>query len=47
MKYRAEKGLPSIPISKSLTFVAQTHAKDLQLNHPDIAPCNLHSRSDK
>jgi uncharacterized protein YkwD len=30
MQYRNEKGLPDIPLSKSLTFVAQTHVQDLQ-----------------
>jgi uncharacterized protein YkwD len=47
MKYRAEKGLPVIPISKSLTVVAQTHAKDLQDNHPAQGRCNMHSWSSK
>ena len=32
MDYRKTKGLPSIPLSKSLTVVAQTHAKDLYEN---------------
>jgi len=47
MKYRAEKGLPVIPISKSLTVVAQTHAKDLQDNNPAQGRCNMHSWSSK
>ena len=33
MKYRKAKGLPEIPLSKSLTIVAQTHAKDLENNY--------------
>jgi uncharacterized glyoxalase superfamily protein PhnB len=47
MEYRKTKGLPGIPISPSLTIVAQTHIKDLQENHPEQDPCNLHSWSDK
>lgn len=47
MKYRKEKGLPPIPRSPSLTFVAQTHAKDLALNRPDQGKCNAHSWSDQ
>ena len=47
MEYRKEKGLPNIPISKSLTLVAQTHAKDLQDNNPVTRRCNLHSWSGK
>ena len=45
MQYRKEKGLPAIPLSKSLTFVAQTHVKDLANNKPDIGNCNAHSWS--
>jgi len=47
MQYRKEMGLPSIPLSQSLTIVAQTHAKDLVNNHPDQGACNAHSWSDK
>ncbi len=47
MEYRKANGLPSIPISPSLTLVAQTHVKDLQQNHPDSEPCNMHSWSSK
>jgi uncharacterized protein YkwD len=45
--YRAEKKLPPIPFSASLTFVAQTHVKDLFENRPDKSPCNMHSWSNK
>ncbi len=45
MEYRKENGLPIIPISTSLTFVAQTHVKDLVNNKPDIGNCNTHSWS--
>jgi uncharacterized protein YkwD len=47
MTYRKEKKLPAIPLSRALTFVAQTHAKDLVDNHPDKDKCNLHSWSAK
>ena len=48
MKYRKSKKLPSIPLSKSLTHVAQTHCKDLVINRPDLKKeCNTHSWSDK
>lgn len=43
-EYRAEKNLPAIPLSKSLTVVAQTHAKDLQ-DYPPKGKCNMHSWS--
>ena len=43
--YRNSKGLSSIPLSKSLTFVAQTHAKDVINNKPTAGNCNLHSWS--
>ena len=45
MKYRKSKGLAEIPISKSLTIVAQTHAKDLDENYIPDPKCNLHSWS--
>lgn len=45
MKYRKEKGLPSIPVSPSLTYVAQTHADDLQSFYTGSGKCNLHSWS--
>jgi len=43
-EYRAENGLPAIPLSVSLTYVAQTHVKDLQ-NYPPTGNCNMHSWS--
>jgi uncharacterized glyoxalase superfamily protein PhnB len=46
MEYRKQKNLPSIPISSSLSFVAKTHANDLQNNSPE-GKCNMHSWSDK
>jgi hypothetical protein len=48
MDYRKTMGLPSIPLSKSLIYVAQTHSRDLAENHTDMpGQCNLHSWSDK
>ena len=45
--YRKQYKLPRIPLSASLTTVAQTHAKDLEINQPVKGNCNLHSWSDK
>jgi uncharacterized protein YkwD len=47
MEYRKETGLPAIPVSKSLTFVAQAHAKDLAENYTPYEKCSIHSWSDK
>ena len=45
MEYRREQGLPEIPVSRSLTFVAQVHARDTAYN--EFPPhCNCHSWSD-
>ncbi|MBK6563692.1 MAG: hypothetical protein IPL63_10075 [Saprospiraceae bacterium] len=44
MAYRATQGLPSIPASRCLTYVAQTHANDTKM-YPPTAPCNGHSWS--
>jgi hypothetical protein len=46
MDYRKSKDLPVVPLSKSLTYVAQLHALDLQQQQPDQHPCNMHSWSD-
>ena len=45
MEYRRIMGLSSIPLSGSLTFVAQTHVKDLQTSKLENKSCNLHSWS--
>ena len=46
MQYRAEKNLPSIPLSASLTKVAQVHAKDVYYYYDEIpSGCNPHSWS--
>jgi uncharacterized protein YkwD len=47
MQYRKSKNLPPIPLSPSLTFVAQAHARDLFENSPDQGRCNLHSWSNR
>jgi len=44
--YRVEKGLSEIPISTSLTTVAEAHVKDLADNQPNGGVCNMHSWSD-
>lgn len=46
-EYRSRYDLPPIPLSKSLSFVASVHSKDLAVNHPDKGPCNSHSWSAK
>jgi hypothetical protein len=45
MEYRSSKGLPPIPLSPNLSFVAKTHVRDLQANPPS-GKCNFHSWSD-
>ncbi len=47
MELREEHDLPEIPLSRSLTFVAQLHAEDLATNFPAQGECNLHSWSDQ
>ncbi len=48
MAYRKEHKLPRIPLSASLSYVAQQHVKDLFENKPDLQPgCNAHSWSDQ
>ena len=47
MAYRTEKGLPQIPMSKSLSYVAHQHAWDLEVNQPVKGNCNMHSWSSK
>jgi len=44
-QYRVRKGLQAIPISKSLSFVARTHCKDLEQTYTHSGKCNLHSWS--
>lgn len=46
-KYRLENNLSEIPVSPSLTIVAETHARDLAVNYVFSEKCNLHSWSDK
>lgn len=45
--YRQRYNIPPIPLSKSLSYIAALHAKDLFLHHPDQGPCNFHSWSNK
>ncbi len=45
MEYRASQGLPEIPLSPSLTFVAQAHVRDLQVHYRGGGGCNFHSWS--
>lgn len=47
MEYRQQNGLPTIPLSSSLSFVAQTHCKDLDANYVKSSLCNMHSWSNK
>jgi hypothetical protein len=50
--YRTSLGLPEVPLSRSLSSVAQWHVRDLEWNHPNSGsdprglPCNMHSWSD-
>lgn len=46
MAYRAEYGLPRIPVSPSLTYVAHVHAQDVYYHYSEFpAGCNNHSWS--
>ena len=44
---RSDYGKLEIEFSKSLSYVADMHVKDLQNNRPDTSVCNLSSWSDK
>jgi hypothetical protein len=46
-KFRLENNLSEIPVSPSLTTVAETHVRDLAENYVLSNVCNLHSWSDK
>ncbi len=47
-EYRKSKNLPIIPLSVSLSHVAQTHSIDLEKYRPGMSDtCNLHSWSDR
>lgn len=45
MAYRKSKKLPPIPLSISLSYVAQTHVKDLMENFNINGNCSMHSWS--
>jgi hypothetical protein len=44
-EYRAQKGLPEVKLSASLSFVAHIHARDQADNFKDGNRCNMHSWS--
>ena len=46
-EYRTKNGLSIIPISRSLSYVAKIHVRDLYMNNPDTSICSLNSWSDK
>ena len=46
-QYRKENGLAPVQLSRSLSYVAALHVKDLFLHHPDAGNCNTHSWSSK
>lgn len=46
-EYRARFNLKKIPLSRSLTYVAQVHVWDLNANKPAKGKCNMHSWSSK
>ena len=45
--YRNDHNLPGIPLSGSLCYIAQVHAKDLTFNRSRDDECGFHSWSDK
>jgi hypothetical protein len=45
-QYRKEKKLPEVVVSRSLSYVAQLHARDLMLYYKQNNRCNMHSWSD-
>jgi hypothetical protein len=45
--YRAQNGLAAVPVTYSMTAVAQWHVWDLDVNSPQGGQCNLHSWSDQ
>lgn len=45
--YRKTLKLPPAQLSKSLSYVAHQHVKDLITNNPDTNTCNFHSWSNK
>jgi hypothetical protein len=44
---RKSRGLPALQLSKSLSYTAYQHVRDLYINRPDTSGCNMHSWSDK
>lgn len=43
--FRQDKGLPGIPLSGNLSYVAAIHARDLAYNKPATKECGFHSWS--
>jgi len=43
---RSDYGKPKLQLSASLSYVAELHTNDLQINNPDTSVCNLSSWSD-
>jgi len=46
-RFRASKGLARLPLSASLTRVAQAHLADLEANYHGGGRCNMHSWSNR
>jgi hypothetical protein len=46
-EYRAQNGLAAVPVTRSLTAVAQWHVWDLDVNRPYGGQCSIHSWSDQ
>ncbi len=46
-EYRAQKGLPAVKLSASLSYVARTHSQDQTENYKKSSRCNMHSWSNK
>lgn len=44
---RVDYGMSKLQLSASLSYVAELHVNDLQINNPDTSICNLSSWSDK
>ncbi|MCC6521031.1 MAG: CAP domain-containing protein [Polyangiaceae bacterium] len=44
--YRMSRGLPPVPVTRALTHVAETHARDLR-DAPPMPGCNGHSWTNK
>ncbi|MBN8219730.1 MAG: CAP domain-containing protein [Spirochaetes bacterium] len=45
--FRRGKGLPALAATRSMSYVAKTHAADLAQNNPASGMCNMHSWSSR